>query len=211
MKAFKIVGLAAALALTACGKVGPYTVEIQAKQNFEVIGKNDTAVVFAPEQNRKGLATYAPFSKKLELEIGSEKIIFKKTRIDKASGELLSIPSESGVRTTSGEYLGLNSRRSLVCNPECERVERDIRTEPCTYFIMVPETRCYADSDGYVGCRTVYVRRPRYGYQTVERITRTRDYDVNGVIFGATLGEMARTHSSLTEVDVETRILSACQ
>jgi hypothetical protein len=204
------LALLAALTLSACGKIGPYTVEINPKQRVNIVTLSEGELSLEPGQKLKGLATYFPASKRLELEIGSEKLVFKKTKINQDTGELLAHPDFTEVRTTSGESLGLQSKRSLVCNPDCERVERETRVEDCTYYETYPEVHCRYFHGRQI-CDTVFVRRPVRGHQTVEYVNRTRDYSIDGSIYGLALGDVALTHAEMTEIDTDIRVVSACR
>jgi len=209
------LALLAALGLSACGKAGPYTFEIAPTQAFEVAA-GDTVVAFDPAKKMEGIATYQFFGKKLQLEVGGQKITFGGAKIDKSKAEMISSPADSGVRTTGGELLGISTKRTLVCNPECETIQRDIRDEYCTYFENVPEVVCTGGSydhhhgGGGVNCYTRWYQRPRTGRQTVERTTTTRNYELTGSIFGATLGEMAKTSATYTTVDTDSGALTGC-
>ncbi len=204
------LALLATLTLSACGKVGPYTVEIEPKQRVNIVTLSEGELALEPGQKLKGLATYFPATKRLELEVGSEKLVFRKTKINPDTGELTAHPDFTEVRTTSGDALGLQSKRSLVCNPDCERVERETRVEDCTYYETYPELHCRR-FHGRTICETVYVRRPVRGRQTVEYLHRTRDYEIKGSIYGLALGDVALTHAEMTEIDTDARVISACR
>ena len=213
-----LAALTSAVTLSACGKKGSYQFELTTQQAFEVAA-GDSVVAFNPDQKMQGVASYAPLLKRLQLEIGGEKIVFKGAKLDKEKSEIVASPADSGIRTTGGELLGISTKRTLVCNPDCERVERDVREEYCTYYETVPELFCngwgpvygpgYGHGNG-AHCYTRWVSRPRTGRQTVERTVTTREYEINGSIFGATLGEMASTHSNYTQVSTSSRALTAC-
>jgi len=212
-KSFRSLWILGLLALSACGKMGPMTIEIQATQPFEVQTPGG-AVSFTAGQKSVGVATYSVFGKKLTLELQGQKLIFKKTSADFHQGVILSSPADSGVRTTGGELLGFSSKANLVCNPECEKVERSIFRESCVYYVSVPEVVCHSRWGDHHGrdehCETVWRSIARNGIQTVEHITRIETYDILGSIFGATAGEMAQTHSAYTSVTEERRPLTPC-
>ncbi len=212
------LALVAALGLSACGKNSTFKFEITTQQAFEVAA-DDAVIAFNPDQKMEGVASYAPLLKRLQLEIGGQKIVFKGAKLDKAKSEIIASPADSDVRTTGGELLGISTKRTLVCNPDCQRVERDIREEYCTYFETVPEVFCNGWGPIYgpgwgggrgANCYTRWVSRPRTGRQTVERTVTTREYEINGTLFGATLGDMASTFSTYTSVDTSVRALTSC-
>lgn len=211
-----LAALSATVTLSACGKSTTYPFELKTQQAFE-IAAGESTIAFSPDQNLKGIATYAPLLKRLQLEIGGEKITFKGAKLAKEKSEIVASPADSGIRTTGGELLGVSTKRTLVCNPDCERIERDIRDEYCTYFETVPEMYCngwgpvYGPGYGNGNdCYSRWVSRPRTGRQTVERTVTTREYEINGSIFGATLGEMASTRANYTQVSTSVRPLTAC-
>jgi len=210
-----VVGMIALLGLSACGKMGPMRVEIQPQQAFEIALKNNQSVAFAPEQTLNGVATYSGFGKSLTLEVQGQKIVFKGVKADFDAGTMISSPGDSGVRTTAGELVGFSSKRSVVCNPECEKVERTQDTESCSYTETVPQTVCYPNGGhghhGGTTCHTEWVTITRPGRQLVERVRRTQQFDVMGSIFGATLGDLASTHSELTQVTERVQVLSSCR
>jgi hypothetical protein len=71
-----LMALAAAFALSACGKAGPYRFDITTTQKFELA--NGSAVVsFEPGKTLQGVASFSPLGKKLELEVGGQKFVFK--------------------------------------------------------------------------------------------------------------------------------------
>jgi hypothetical protein len=209
-----LLGLAATLlasSLSACGKVGPHSVEVIPQQSFEIVvpSSKTKTISFQTGQKVNVLATYFPSSKKMEIEIGAEKIVFKKTRLNEKQGELNSDPNSSGVRTTSGESLGLFSKSTLRCNPDCERVTRDIRHEQCVYYVTEYEERCQWEDGRYL-CRTVLVRRPKQGMHSVEYVLRTKTYDISGSIYGDKQGVLATTSSEVVESEQEVTPRSVC-
>lgn len=214
-----VSSLMAMVSLSACGKMGPIRVDIQPQQAFEIEGTKGSKMSFVPGQNIVGVASYSGFSKKLTMEIQGQKLVFKGAKADLNNSEFISSPSDSGVRTTGGEFLGFSAKGSPVCNPECERVERDVRDEYCTYYIQMPIVVCngrigrgydHGHGEDHHDCYTRWETVSRTGHRLVEHVTRTREYDLKGSIFGATLGEMASTHALYSAVTEETRVLSGC-
>lgn len=222
-KTFVMVGGIMAMAsLSACGKMGPIRVDIQPQQAFEVEGAKGAKVSFVPGQSQVGIASYSGFSKKLTIEVQGQKLVFKGSKADLQNSEFISSPADSGVRTTGGEFLGFSAKGTPVCNPDCERVERDVREEFCTYYIQVPVVVCngrggHGDwhgprhGGGHSDCHTRWETVSRSGRRLVENVTRTRQFDLKGSIFGATLGEMAATHALYTSVTEEARVMSSCR
>jgi hypothetical protein len=209
MKSLKLVfGTAAFFALSACGKVGPYGFELTPSQPFGLVTHAGT-VTFEPGQKLQGVAAYHPLSKKLELEIGAGKVTFSGAKASRSQERLISSPANSGIRTTGGDAVGVAAERKLVCAPECERIERRREEQECTYQEWVPVVICQARNGGD-SCSTRWDSYLRTGHQIVSIETRSKDYEVQAIFFGATSGPLATARATFTETQTDIRDYSTC-
>ena len=196
--------LASAATLSACGKkMGPYPVEVQAKQKFALQSVIGRTLEFEADQKVSAIATYFGRKSLIRLQMGGEAVEFANAKFDKDTRQIYASPARSG------QGLGVTISRSLVCNPDCEQSEVTRVLESCTYFVEDHYTVCQ-DTPYGIRCHDSWRQVPRTGTQWVDYITTTRTFAVEASLFDRSLAEVAKAQGNYQDSERRTRKVTPC-
>ncbi|MBU6375268.1 MAG: hypothetical protein KGQ59_04680, partial [Bdellovibrionales bacterium] len=196
--------IASASALSACGqKMGPYPVEVQAKQKFALQTVTGRTLEFEADQKVSAMATYLGRKSLIRLQMGAEAVEFANAKFDKDTRQVYASPMRSG------QGLGVTISRSLVCNPECEQSEVTRVMETCTYFIEDHYTVCN-DTPYGMRCHDAWRQIPRTGTQWVDQILTTRTFAVEASLFDRSMNEVAKAQGRYQEAERRRQAVSPC-
>ncbi len=196
--------------LAGCEDIKPISAAITPRANFDLLTKSDTRMVFNEGQAVNGIFEYDSTGGKVTLHVNGEKAVFAKAKYDKNSEKIISLPEKSKQKTSSGERVGFQAGRQLLCNPQCERVYQQTQWQSCTYYEQRPVTRCYPDGHGGQTCQTEWQQVPVQGQQQVEVTTTERDYQLLATIYGEHQNTLADISGIFTTREQQTRPLTAC-
>lgn len=194
------------LGLAGCEDIKPISASIQPLANFDLQAKSDARMVFTAGQPVSGIFEYDSAGSKVTLHVNGEKAVFSKAKYDKNSEKIVSLPEKSKQKTSAGERVGFQAGRQLLCNPQCERVYRQVQWQSCTYYEQRPVTRCNPNGQ----CYTQWQQVPVQGQQQVEVTMTERDYQLLATIYGETQGTLANVSGFFTTREQQARPLTAC-
>ena len=202
-----------ALPLSGCKKVGPVDLNWELSSDVTLTAGHGLKLDLRQGSKVFTEVTYYPRSKKIELYLvdREETVTFKKGILSDDGQTVRAEFQNSGQKNFDGSRLGLEFRRSLICDPDCQQVTRRELTRPCTYYITRPYTRCEYDLFGYYRCTTYFERIPRPGWERVELTTKVRRYDISGTLFSENAPSLASAAGMATEEDSQTRQLELCR
>lgn len=197
----------AALSLASCREYGPVATELEFARDVSFESKRGWIDVPAGKQDV--VATLS--GDKITLRVAGEEVVFKGAKLDKKRGVFSVSYKKSKQETRSGERLGAEFRRTLACDPDCERSESFDDDRTCTYYERRLSRRCWHDRAGRTRCENFWEEYPVRGWQRVRVTEIERDYLVTGEITGERDGPVATGRGVYTETHVEERALTACR
>ena len=133
-----------------------------------------------------------------------QKAVFKNAKFNKDANTVTSTPE------SSGQLYGLTIRQSVVCNPNCETVQRYRDVQSCTRWESRPVTYCSHTPSGAVYCETHYEQVGIPGRVDVETTVITRNYAYAGQLFDGNTSHLADLSGNETRSTTSVRDLGPC-
>jgi hypothetical protein len=205
----KTFAIGALVLLSACDPSwGPHALEMEVSEGFTLVDRKKQNFDFASDSIHHLQAYYSGSKKTLTLtRVGlsdqKQNFDFKKVTFNKEDNGITSDPA------TTGQNAGIEIKRTLVCNPECESVAEQEVTRSCTYYETRERTRCHGRGHDRE-CNTYWESYPVSGLQRVRETTTVRSYNLSGRIFQSHW-TMAVANGSYRDTNVSSVSLTSCR